>query len=291
MSTSVLSSPVSASSVNIQKLRNLDAFEETFWLFEQNVPIVHALTAEVEGATTVEQWQNALDAVQRKHPHLSASIRKIPGERPYFQSVQDAAISLRLVPLVEPVVLAEEMEKALQESFGDGSRELTRITLLHGTNRSVVVFASHHSSMDGKSHMIIVQDLLASVAGEDLGEPLEIQPGVGQLFGLPKPGAYMKTLEGRTVAPEGGPVVGLPRNRVQRLQLGVEETAALRKRAKEEQTTVHGALVAALALAGKRYSTTWKAGPVRCLSPIDIRQTLGNSGCSRSVDHGAHCTG
>ena len=79
------------------------------------------------------------------------------------------------------------MEKELQKSFGDGSGPLTRATLFHARDRSVVMFATHHSSMDGKSHLLLVQDLLASVAGEDLGEPLEVQPGLGQLLGLPAP--------------------------------------------------------------------------------------------------------
>ena len=55
----------------------------------------------------------------------------------------------------------------------------------------------------------------------------------------------------------------------------MEETEALLKRAKKEGTTVHAALVAALTLAGKRYSEEWNAGPVRCMSPIDMRRTLG----------------
>jgi hypothetical protein len=54
----------------------------------------------------------------------------------------------------------------------------------------------------------------------------------------------------------------------------VDETEVLLRRAKEEQTTVHAALVAALTLAGKRYSEAWNVGPVRCMSPIDMRRTL-----------------
>jgi hypothetical protein len=81
-------------------------------------------------------------------------------------------------------------------------------------------------------------------------------------------------LEGRSVAPEDGAPVEMPQVSVQRLQLDVEETQALLKRAREEGTTVHAALVAALTLAGKRYSEKWKMGPVRCTSPIDMRKTL-----------------
>jgi hypothetical protein len=182
---------------------------------------------------------------------------------------------LRIAPLMNSLVLEEEMEKELQKSFGDGSGPLTRATLFHARGRSVVMFATHHSSMDGKSHLLLVQDLLAFVAGEELGEPLEVQSGLGQLLGLPTPAEYVKKLEGRSVVPEEGTRVEMPKVRVQRLQLGVEETEVLRERAKEEGTTVHAALVTALTLAGKRYSEEWNVGPVRCMSPIDMRSALG----------------
>jgi hypothetical protein len=264
-----------AQSVNATKLRNLDTFEEFFWLIEQSAPLFHAVVAKVNGTTTIEQWKEALDAIQIRYPLLSASIRKVPGKRPFFEKVWGVSMPLRIAPLTDSLVLEEEMEKELQHPFGDGSSPLTRATLFHAPDRSVLMFATHHSSLDGKSHLLLVQDSLASVAGEDLGEPLEVQPGLGQLLGLPDPAEYGKTLEGRSVAPEDGAIVELPEVRVQRLQLSVEETEALLKRAKEEGTTVHSALVAALTLAGKRYSEKWKMGPVRCSSPIDMRKSLG----------------
>ena len=150
--------------------------------------------------------------------------------------------------------------------------------------------ATHHSSMDGKSHLLLVQDLLAAVAGEDLGEPLEVQPGLAQLLGLPAPVPYVKKLEGRSVAPEDGAGVEVFKVRVQRLQLTVEETETLMQRARKEGTTVHAALVAALTLAGKRYSDAWNLGPVRCMSPMDMRRTLGlpdAAGLLVSLHHGA----
>ena len=182
---------------------------------------------------------------------------------------------LRIAPLRDSLVLEEEMEKELQKPFGDGSGPLTRATLFHARDRAVVMFATHHSSLDGKSHLLLVQDVLAAVAGEDLGEQLEVLPGIGQLLGLPASADYVKKLAGRSVAPEDGAGVEVFRVRVQRLQLTMEETTVLVERAKKEQTTVHAALVAALTLAGKRYSDAWRVGPVRCMSPIDMRKTLG----------------
>jgi hypothetical protein len=261
-------------SVNATKLRDLDAFEEFFWLVEQSVNVSHAVVVEVKGTTTIAQWQDALETVQVRYPLLSASIRKIPGRRPFFEKMHGTSMPLWMAPLTDSLVLEDEMEKQLQRSFGDGSGPLTRATLFHAHDRSVVMFATHHGSLDGKSHLLLVQDLLAAVAGEDLGEPHAVQPGLGQLLGLPAPAEYGKTLEGRSVAPGDEHRVEMPGVRVRRLELNVDETEVLLRRAKEEGTTVHAALVAALSLAGKRCSEAWNVGPVRCLSPIDMRRTL-----------------
>jgi hypothetical protein len=264
-----------AESGNTTRLRDLDAFEEFFWLVEQSVNVSHAVVVEVKGTTTIGQWQDALEAVQIRYPLLCASIRKIPGRRPFFEMRHGTSVPLRMAPLTDSLVLEDEMEKELQRSFGDGSGPLTRATLFHAHDRSVVMLATHHSSLDGKSHLLLVQDLVAAVGGEELGAPLEVQPGLGQLLGLPAPAEYGKTLEGRSVAPRKEHRVATPRVRMRRLQLGVGETERLLRRAREEGTTVHAALVAALTLAGKRYSEAWNVGPVRCFSSIDMRGALG----------------
>lgn len=275
MSSSAIS-PASESGafVDATKLRDLDSCEEYLWLLEQSVSALHVVVAEVTGTTTIQQWKDAMDAVQVRYPLLSASIGKIPGERPFFRKVRGDSMPLRIVPLPDSLVLEDEMERALEEPFGDGSGPLTRAILFHAQDRAVVLFATHHGSLDGKSHLLLVQDLMASIAGEELGEPLEVQPGMGQLVGLPNPPAYKTKLEGRLVAPEDGTRVAVPRARVRRVQLDVEQTQRLIARARAEGTTVHAALVAALTLAGKRYSKEWSAGPVRCMSPIDMRKTL-----------------
>jgi hypothetical protein len=145
-----------AQSVNATKLRDLDAFEELFWLLEQSVNVFHAVVAEVHGETTLQQWKDAMDAIQVRYPLLSASILKVPGKRPLFEKRRGVSMPLRIAPLGDSVILDEEMEIELQRSFGDGSGPLTRATLFHARDRSVVMFATHHSSMDGKSHLLLV---------------------------------------------------------------------------------------------------------------------------------------
>src|SRR6202161_4421428 len=97
--------------VNATKLRDLDAFEEFFWLLEQSANVSHAVVVEVNGATTIGQWKDAMDAIQVRYPLLSASILKVPGKRPLFAKRRGVSMPLRIAPLWDSLVLEEEMEK------------------------------------------------------------------------------------------------------------------------------------------------------------------------------------
>src|SRR5260370_1819538 len=68
-------------------LRPLGAFEELFCLFDQHFPTNGALAAQITGHTTVQQWRNALDAVQQRHPLLSACIDTTFNRVPHFRRV------------------------------------------------------------------------------------------------------------------------------------------------------------------------------------------------------------
>jgi hypothetical protein len=270
-----ISSPLDLSrSISPQKIRDLDCFEEMFWLFEQNFPLYHVLAVEVEGATTVDEWRAGLSAVQRRYPHLSACIRKEPGKRPYFARTEGVAVPLRVEAWTDKLVLHEEMEKELEGSFGDGSGPLIRVKLFHGPKRSALLLSVHHSAFDGKTSLLVLQDLLAAMAGEDIGEMVEAT-SLSSLFGETEPEPYTKILVDEVVAPKDGLLPNLPKVQVNRLVLSREETTTLIERAKKEQTTVHSALVAALASAGARYSKDWPAKAVRCMSPVDVRRIFG----------------
>jgi hypothetical protein len=62
---------------------------------------------------------------------------------------------------------------------------------------------------------------------------------------------------------------------VDAVRLRPELTQELVERARKEGTTVHGALCAALVLAGREASRDWDSNPVRVLSPFNLRQQLG----------------
>jgi len=62
------------------------------WFLEQNSPTHFALAIELEGNTTVEDWRNALNAMQRRHSLLSVYIHQDSNGVPYFSHVQNTQI-------------------------------------------------------------------------------------------------------------------------------------------------------------------------------------------------------
>jgi hypothetical protein len=80
-----------------KEVRALGAMERLFWLMDQKHPAHLTVTAEVKGITKVESWRDALDAVQRRHPVLSASIHGNEDGQPALYQVDASPIPLRVV--------------------------------------------------------------------------------------------------------------------------------------------------------------------------------------------------
>jgi hypothetical protein len=62
---------------------------------------------------------------------------------------------------------------------------------------------------------------------------------------------------------------------VEGMKLAPEQTTALERRAREEGVTIHAAVSAALAIAGRAIDESWRNNPLRILSPAEIRDILG----------------
>src|ERR1700731_790091 len=80
-----------------KEVRALGAMERMFWLIDQKHPVHFTVTAEVAGITNVQNWRDALDAVQRRHPILSTSIKRNEEGQPALYQVDAAPIPLRVV--------------------------------------------------------------------------------------------------------------------------------------------------------------------------------------------------
>ena len=271
-------------------LRPLGSFEEFFWLIDQNRPVHFALAAEVQGLTMIGRWREALDLVQRRHPLLSVCIEKKENSHPYFRQETGVPIPLRVAQGNNVVQGWEsEMELELSIPFDPQHAPLVRAVLLHEANQAVVILVAHHSIADGRSIAFVIRDLLRALSGNRI-DLLTALPAHEEILGLTRSDAVQAhpNKESNSRVP-ARPAIYLrkedSRPRIKGLRLTPELTGKLRERARQEGTTVHGALSSALALASWQIAD--ESSPLRIVSPIDTRKSLGlGEDCAVLIDAG-----
>jgi hypothetical protein len=247
-------------------LRPLGAFEELFCLFDQHFPTNGALAAQMTGQTSVQQWCDALDAVQQRHPLLSACIDTTFNRVPHFRRVTSQRIPLRVVtsPFAQ---WQQEIAEEVNAPFTPDQAPLFRAVLLHQETHCTFILSSHHAVCDGSSRIFLLRDILLALSGHAL-EALPLAPSREILFG-----AQQRT----STEPGLGSFAAQrpPMPHVEGIKLTPEETNALQRRAREEGVTIHAAISAALTTGGRAIDESWRNNPLRIMSPAEIRDILG----------------
>jgi NRPS condensation-like uncharacterized protein len=247
-------------------LRPLGSFEELFCLFDQHFPTNGALAAQITGRTSIQQWRDALDAVQQRHPLLSACIDTTFNRVPYFRRVHGRRIPLRVItsPFAQ---WQQEIAEEVNAPFAPDQGPLFRAVLLHQETYCTFILSSHHAVCDGSSRIFLLRDLLLVHSGHAL-ETLVLAPSRESLFGARQ----------RTSTEPGLPSFAAerpPMPHVEGIKLTPEQTTALQHRARKEGVTIHAAISAALTIAGKAIDESWRNNPLRIMSPAEIRNMLG----------------
>jgi hypothetical protein len=262
-------------------LRPLGAGEQYFWLSDQNSAKHFVIAAEIAGDAPVEAWISAVAAVQRRHPLLRVSVDYGPDGLPCFREHAKIPIPVRIAAEQESAGWQSEMSRELATPIPFSGAPLVRITLLRKRAGSTLLLSMHHSIADGLSSAFVIRDILEALAGKLL-RPLILTESQENLCsaqaGTPPPAS----------APAHPPATLLRRDAggpaVHALKLSKELTLRLRTHAREVGATVHGALVAALAFAGRQLSPDWLTYPVRIVSPVDNRRLLGlEDQCALSI--------
>ena len=247
-------------------LRPLGAFEELFCLFDQSFPTNHALAAQITGHTTVQQWLDALDALQQRHPLLSVRIDTTFSRVPHFRRVTGQRIPLRVV--TSPgAQWQQEIAETVNAPFTPDQAPLFRAVLLHQETHCTFILSSHHAVSDGISLIFLLRDILLALSGHAL-ETLVLAPSREVLFGAQQ----------RTSTDPGVPSLAAQRHpmpHVEGVKLTQEETTTLHRRAREEGVTIHAAISAALTIAGRAIDESWRKSPLRIMSPAEVRDILG----------------
>ena len=266
------------------------------WLLRMNL----TFAAGVEGPLDAATLRGALDAVQRRHPLLRASVVEERGGPAFVVAPATSPgppipLEVADAPAGSWTDWVESAESDLDRRFAAGEGPLARARLLRhgdgpGPERATLLVTVSHALADARAMGYLFRDLLEAAARlratgrADLDEK-PLPPTIEEI--LVRPLRLTEKLRGilrigRTAGETRNPgpsrlpsapaaVHGSPSTRILPLVVDPEGTAALAARAREEGTTLHGALAAAhlLALAAE-CSRTGEAVRLYLACPVNV---------------------
>jgi len=249
--------------------RTLGAFEKTFWLLDQIDSKDFALAAEVEGRESADAWRLAVDQVQKRHPNLSARIRMDEFKRPFIEHVDSLVIPLKVIEIDNNFKWEEVVEKELATRFNTEEGPLFRVIVLQKPEDTVLILAANHTLADGSSLMYLFRDLLDAVTGQI---PLVLAPQKSndETLGLPEDTAAEDNETSIYIFKKPDAVSP----KVESIKFSREHTSQLIERSRLERTTVHGAICAAVVIAGRKLRHEWDDKKIELISPICTRKAL-----------------
>jgi hypothetical protein len=281
--------------LRIEANRKLVPFEQLFEHYNRHSSsFILATTSCVTGALTKELIQQALDLIQLRHPRLNARIVGFP-HRLRFKSGGVSSLPLRVVRIRQPSEWQNVLEEELNTKL-ESDRWLLRATLIHindEPNTHYLITTIHHAIADGASSVQLHSEILSycqSIAAgkQVVANHLPILPAIHRLFPKPFKGlrggaigtlfffqALWQILRHRSqhLSCEQQVPIHVGRKRVIHRQLDAALVKKLVQACKVEQTTVQGALGAAMLLAVVEKISRNKAKKTRvsCLSAVSLR--------------------
>ncbi|MCF0064431.1 condensation domain-containing protein [Dyadobacter chenwenxiniae] len=252
-----------------QQNRTLGAFEKTFWLLDQIDSKDFALAADIVGTQPIEKWRNAIQMVQKRHPNLSVRVVLDELARPTLQHVENLHIPLRVVHAQQGYRWQQEVEKELSVRFNTEEGPLLRVVLVQNTDSTVLILVANHTVADGTSLSVLTRDILLAVTGKEL-EPMAPQVSNDETLDMPEDlpaQTFSKVLELKMKTDIVKPLVSSHR-------FSEDITRNILERARQENTTVHGAICAAVLVASRKMRPEWDEAKMELVSPICTRAAL-----------------
>lgn len=273
--------------------RALGPAEEIFWRLDGSSPMNTAATVKVSGPLTEEKLRIALNAIQKRHPKLRVKMQDRGKSKPWMVS---GVGEIPIKSINADVDIIQYVQEQLLVPFDSESGPLIRYGLQKKSdNESIIVLELHHAIGDGKSGILLTRDLMSALQQVD-------ETGVAELEVLPQVNYYRERFPASTKGFRGlfGYLMTIFRLVMSVLPLGkpqflhVNENVPVEDRGlailsklfeadlmkklvakcKEEDTSVHGAMYAAIVLAAAKDIGQGDAVCVGCASSINLRDRI-----------------
>ncbi|MFQ4140988.1 phthiocerol/phthiodiolone dimycocerosyl transferase family protein [Chlorogloeopsis sp. ULAP02] len=277
--------------------RKLSTFEQAMEILNRRATTYNIVTTcRIKGIFSEEILRQALEVLQTRHPRLNCRIvGKLNSLRFETAAVE---IPLRVVEKREQQQWQEVALEELNQKI-DSHESLLRVVLVRVQNQNnlnYLITTIHHAIADGLSCIQLHSELLSYCQKITSFEPIEVtplpaMPPIGSLLPTSMQGwkgavnifltisrflfkdvwYRPQTLKFEQFLPIEARCTGLVHR-----TLNIEQTRQLLNACRQNQTTVHSALCAAMLFAAARKITSGKKVNlnVSCWSPINIRNRL-----------------
>jgi hypothetical protein len=258
-------------------LRPLGSFEELLWQMNKRSSLHATLAAHVDGSTTIAEWRSALEQTRRRHPLWSAVIVETDDGAPFFQTMHDPEVELRVIEGEFAPGWEREVARELSLRIDAKSGPLVRAALMHNDASCMLVLSAHHSICDGMSLAFAMRDVLQALSGIKLSELRRHSSQEDTLGMFSEPRAQRRSgqrpeVTAPTVYRSNSSIIP----EIRSLQFSYALTDALRKRARQEKTTVHAALLAAAGIAARLNPGYGSDRDLHLCSTINNRARVGS---------------
>jgi NRPS condensation-like uncharacterized protein len=269
--------------------KKLGLLENLFEILHDLGAMIDVNVAQIEGSITPNIIQQALYLVQKRHPMLQVHIVEL-ADGFYFQSEGTPEITLRVIDKQHENQWIEIAQDELHQKFPRGTSPLCRVTFLRSSTSNgitEIIATFHHAITDGMSCMRFIDDLLSYcqqiAAGERISEVVTMQalPPLEDML-HPSPASKnnveenqekpdQKIPQPKLIIESEAPLSARRTCLVPRI-LSKEMTLMLINRCKQEETTVHGALCAAMLFGAAKLADTDIPIHLSCNSNVNLRK-------------------
>lgn len=275
----------------------MNTFNRKLGLVENFFNIVHDLGGmidvnliRVEGSINGAILQQTLDLLQKRHPLLQVHLVE-SADGVYFQSHRTTKIPLSIIDKQDENQWLNVAHDELHQKFPNDTNPLCRVTLLRSTipgGMSEIIVTFHHAIIDGISCITFINELLSyyhkiQVEGDISDIPImEFLPPVEERLNRSllnhnkdketQHKSMKKSLKPQAIIETEAPATERQTYFVTQ-NFSQEITLRLQQRCRQEKTTIHGALCAAMLLATVK--TMFHDDPsitLSCGSNINLRK-------------------
>lgn len=267
--------------------KSLSNLEHGLFNFDQAAIFNFFVLAQIQGRLSPEILRTALNTVQKKHYYLNVSIADNGLNQPQFIYHENSSIPLRFVEQPNEAADLQQAADELNIPFDHQQAPLVRaVVITTNPEKCSLIVTFSHIIADGMAGVLFVRDVLAIcgqlLRGQSIPEPLPLPvlSPTDDLFPENHP-EEVPSQDVPSPLPCSSPYVPFSKRRTHLIHhhFSENDTKQLIYKSHQEQTTVQGALCAALLLAlqQKMYADLQAQPPVTitCNSPINLRHGRG----------------